>query len=138
MKTKKKISITNLDYIRLKKMILEYSKRNKTDANVQDLLGEIERAQKVDSNQIPSNVVTMNSVIEIKNLEGIEFKEFRLVYPEDSNLDQNQISILAPIATASIGYKTGDVIFWNVPDGVYRFQITEIKYQPEANGDFHL
>ncbi|ABZ95183.1 Transcription elongation factor [Leptospira biflexa serovar Patoc strain 'Patoc 1 (Ames)'] len=138
MKTKKKISITNLDYIRLKKMILEYSKRNKTDANVQDLLGEIERAQKVDSKQIPSNVVTMNSVIEIKNLEGIEFKEFRLVYPEDSNLDQNQISILAPIATASIGYKTGDVIFWNVPDGVYRFQITEIKYQPEANGDFHL
>lgn len=120
MTTLKKITITNLDYIRLKNMISEYSKRNKTDANIEDLLGEIERAQKVDSKQIPKNVVTMNSIIEIKNLE------------------QNKISILAPIATACIGYKIGDVIQWNIPNGIHQFQITGINYQPEANGDFHL
>ncbi|XDD45844.1 GreA/GreB family elongation factor [Leptospira sp. WS39.C2] len=138
MKTKKRVSITNFDYIRLKNMILEYSKRNKSNANIEDLLGEIERAQKVDSNQIKTNVVTMNSIIEIKNLDELEFKEFQLVFPNDANSEENKISILAPIATACLGYKTGDVIDWKIPSGVHQFQITSIKYQPEANGDFHL
>lgn len=119
-------------------MVSEYSKENKTDANLDDLLGEIERAQKVDSNQIPPNVVTMNSKIEIKNLDEIDFQEFQLVFPEDANTEGNQISILAPIATACLGYKVGDVIDWKVPRGVFQFQITGIKYQPEANGDYHL
>lgn len=138
MKTKKKIMITKFDYDRLKSMILEYSKRNRIDANLDDLLGEIERAQKVDSYLIPKNIVTMNSIIEIKNEGEYEFKEFQLVFPEDSNLDENKISILAPIATASLGYKTGDFVHWNVPGGEKRFQITNIKYQPEASGHYHL
>ncbi|TGL48159.1 nucleoside diphosphate kinase regulator [Leptospira kemamanensis] len=138
MKTRKKILVTHFDYIRLKQMVSEYSKENKTDANLDDLLGEIERAQKVDSNQIPPNVVTMNSKIEIKNLDEIDFQEFQLVFPEDANTEGNQISILAPIATACLGYKVGDVIDWKVPRGVFQFQITGIKYQPEANGDYHL
>lgn len=138
MKTRKKILVTHFDYIRLKQMLSEYTKENKTDANLDDLLGEIERAQKVDSNQIPPNVVTMNSKIEIKNLDEIDFQEFQLVFPEDANTEGNQISILAPIATACLGYKVGDVIDWKVPRGVFQFQITGIKYQPEANGDYHL
>ncbi|TGL40362.1 nucleoside diphosphate kinase regulator [Leptospira perdikensis] len=138
MNTKNKICLTHYDYERLKSMIQEYTKRNKMDANVKDLLGEMERAQKVDSQKIPSNFVTMNSVIEIKNLEELEFQEFRLVFPEDANTNENKISILAPMGTAILGYKIGDVIQWKVPGGENQFQITNIKYQPEANGDFHL
>lgn len=138
MKTRKKILVTHFDYNRLKQMVSDYTKENKTDANMDDLLGEIERAQKVDSNQIPPNVVTMNSKIEIKNLDEIDFQEFQLVFPKDANTEGNQISILAPMATACLGYKVGDVIEWKVPRGVFQFQITGIKYQPEANGDYHL
>ncbi|WP_108959524.1 nucleoside diphosphate kinase regulator [Leptospira ellinghausenii] len=138
MKTQKKLSITNFDYIRLKNMISEYSKRNKTNVNLEDLLGEIERAQKVDSTKIPANVVTMNSIIEIRNLNELDFDEFQLVFPEESNSSERKISILAPIATACLGYKVGDIIQWNVPHGVQQFQITDVKYQPEANGHFHL
>lgn len=108
------------------------------DPNTKDLLGEIERAQKVDSHSIPPNFVTMNSVIELKNLNELEFQEFRLVFPEDANTEQNKISVLAPIGTAILGYKIGDVIQWKLPGGENQFQITSIKYQPEANGDYHL
>ncbi|MCG6149952.1 nucleoside diphosphate kinase regulator [Leptospira levettii] len=138
MKTQKKLSITNFDYIRLKNMITEYSKRNKTNANIEDLLGEIERAQKVDSTKIPANVVTMNSIIEIRNVNELDFDEFQLVFPEAANSSERKISILAPIATACLGYKVGDIIQWKVPHGVQQFQITDVKYQPEANGHYHL
>ncbi|MCW7468478.1 nucleoside diphosphate kinase regulator [Leptospira kanakyensis] len=138
MNTKNKIYMTHFDYNRLKTMVLDYKKRNITNNNLKDLLGEMERAQKVDSHSIPPNYVTMNSVIELKNLEELEFQEFRLVFPEDANTEENKISVLAPIGTAVLGYKTGDVIHWKVPGGENQFQITKIKYQPEANGDFHL
>ncbi|EMY60885.1 nucleoside diphosphate kinase regulator [Leptospira terpstrae] len=138
MNTKNKICLTHFDYDRLKLLISNHTKRNKVETNVKDLLGEIERAQKVDSRIIPPNYVTMNSVIEVKNLEELEFQEFRLVFPEDANTQENKISVLAPIGTAILGYKIGDVIQWKFPGGQNQFQITNIKYQPEANGDYHL
>ncbi|MCG6146094.1 nucleoside diphosphate kinase regulator [Leptospira bandrabouensis] len=138
MNTKSKLCITHFDYSRLKQMISDYTKRNKMDPNIKDLLGEIERAQKVDSQTIPPNFVTMNSVIELKNLNELEFQEFKLVFPEEANTEENKISVLAPIGTAILGYKIGDVIQWKIPSGVNQFQITNIKYQPEANGDYHL
>lgn len=138
MNTKNKICLTHFDYDRLKLLISNHTKRNKVETNVKDLLGEIERAQKVDSRIIPPNYVTMNSVIEVKNLEELEFQEFRLVFPEDANTQENKISVLAPIGTAILGYKIGDIIQWKFPGGQNQFQITNIKYQPEANGDYHL
>ncbi|MCT8335344.1 nucleoside diphosphate kinase regulator [Leptospira sp. 85282-16] len=138
MYRKSKLCITHFDYNRLKQMISDYTKRNKIDSNIKDLLGEIERAQKVDSHVIPPNFVTMNSVIELKNLNELEFQEFKLVFPEEANTEENKISVLAPIGTAILGYKIGDVIQWKIPSGENQFQITNIKYQPEANGDYHL
>ena len=138
MNTKNKIYITKYDYDRLKSMIHEYTKANRADGNIKDLLGEIERAQKVDSQMIPSNYVTMNSVFELKKMQELDFQLFKLVFPEEADIDKNKISVLAPIGTAVLGYKIGDVIKWKVPDGEDFFQITNILYQPEANGDYHL
>ncbi|TGK87993.1 nucleoside diphosphate kinase regulator [Leptospira bourretii] len=138
MNTQNKICLTHFDYDRLKLMISDHTKKNKVDNNIKDLLGEIERAQKVDSHVISANFVTMNSIIELKNLEELEFQEFQLVFPEEANSEENKISVLAPIGTAVLGYKTGDVIQWKFPGGENLFQITNVKYQPEASGDFHL
>lgn len=138
MNTKNKICITKYDYTRLKSMVQEYTKTNKADTNIKDLLGEIERAQKVDSYTIGSNYITMNSIFELKKMNELDFQQFRLVFPEDADIDKDKISVLAPIGTAVLGYKVGDVIKWKVPDGENFFQITNILYQPEANGDYDL
>ena len=61
-----------------------------------------------------------------------------LVFPEDSNADQGKISIFAPIGTALLGYKVGDIIEWKVPAGLMKLKVEEILYQPEAAGDYHL
>ena len=63
---------------------------------------------------------------------------YQVVYPEDADIEQNRISILAPIGTAILGYKVGDVIEWRVPAGLRRLKIKKILYQPEASKDYHL
>jgi len=40
--------------------------------------------------------------------------------------------VLAPIGTAMLGYRAGDVVEWQVPKGIRRLQILEVVYQPEA------
>ena len=64
--------------------------------------------------------------------------DFAYVSPEDADPDQDKISILAPIGTALLGYKVGDIIEWKVPAGIVKLKVEEILYQPEAAVDYHL
>ncbi|MDD5245598.1 MAG: GreA/GreB family elongation factor, partial [Syntrophorhabdaceae bacterium] len=87
---------------------------------------------------IPDNVVTMNSIVRIKDLDTGEEKTFTLVFPGKTNITEKAISILAPIGTALIGYGEGDIIEWKVPAGTKRFQVMEVIYQPERLGNYDL
>jgi len=131
------IRITKIDRERIKKLLdkLIESKISQ-DHSVQKLKDEIQRAVIVDSHQIPSDVITMNSRA-VLHLDGEDI-EVSLVYPEDAILNEMNISILSPIGTAILGYREGNLIEWEVPSGISEIQIKKILYQPEAAGDFHL
>ena len=59
-----------------------------------------------------------------------------LSFPEEADISQGAISVLAPIATAILGYSKGDVVEWKVPSGIRRISIEDVLYQPEAAGHF--
>jgi regulator of nucleoside diphosphate kinase len=63
---------------------------------------------------------------------------YQLTFPTEANFDDGKISVLAPIGTAMIGYRRGDVIEWEVPSGVRRLRVEEVLYQPESKGEYHL
>ena len=131
------IILSRLDYARIKKCIND-AKKSITDNEAESLLNELESAKIVEPGAIPPNVVTMNSVIKISFLKHKKQVQFQIVYPDQANLKENKISIFSPIATALIGYRTGDEIEWIVPAGLTKIRIDEIIYQPEAAGDFNL
>ena len=79
----------------------------------------------------------MNSVVRLRDLDSGETEEYELVYPADADVSLNRISILAPIGTAILGYRLGDVIEWPVPAGLRRFRVDEVLYQPERAGALH-
>ncbi len=75
----------------------------------------------------------MNSEVRLKDLESGEVHVYRLVFPSQRRTE-NSISVLAPIGTAMLGYKVGDVFEWQVPKGMRRLKVLEVIYQPEAAG----
>lgn len=97
---------------------------------------ELEKAKIVESKDIPKNVITMNSTVQIRDLGSGEKKEFTLVFPSDSRIEEGKISILSAIGMALIGYKAGDTIEFQVPSGMKRLKIEKILYQPEASGNY--
>jgi regulator of nucleoside diphosphate kinase len=134
---KPKITISSLDAVRLEMLI--DSLDDKHFPNKDDLLDEIERANIVAPEEIPANVVTMNSTI-VFTIESTE-KEFSLtlVYPKDSDGGKDRISILAPVGSALLGLSEGDQISWPKPGGDQMLvRIKKIIYQPERSGDFRL
>ncbi len=134
-----KIILSKLDYTRITESIKQAKQLGKIAVNeANKLLNELSSAKVVESNEIPSDVVTMNSIIKISFLNTEKVVQFQLVYPENANIKENKISIFSPIATALIGYKLNDEVEWLVPSGLTKIKIVEIIYQPEASGDFDL
>ena len=98
------------------------------------LEGELSRARVVPAGKVPADVITMNSVVRLRDLDSDETEEYELVYPADADVSLNRISVLAPIGTAILGYRVGDVIEWPVPAGLRRLRVEEVLYQPERAG----
>ena len=134
------IYVTKPDYERLTKLI-EIAREHEGDANgeyLDRLEEELDRAEVVQQQAIPADVITMRSTVRVKDLDTSEEIIYRLVFPTEANYDQGKISVLAPIGTAMLGYRRGDVIEWQVPSGVRRLKVEEVLYQPESKGEYHL
>ena len=76
----------------------------------------------------------MHSKAHLIDLDSGEELVYTLVFPNEADLRQDKISVLAPIGTAMLGYQVGDTFEWPVPDGVRRLQVKDVLYQPEAAG----
>ena len=96
------------------------------------LKSEVERAAVLPSDQIPPDVVTLNSTAQLLDLETGEVMNFTLVLPRDAQIDEGKISVLAPLGTAMLGYRVGDEFEWPIPYGLRRLRITHVHFQPEA------
>jgi len=133
------IYITEYDLKRLRELIEEARRMDRRGNEYLDSLdAELSRGKVVAPTEVPPDVVTMNSKVSLMDLDTHEEMAYILVFPQDADRTQSKISVLAPIGTAMLGYRVGDVFEWQVPDGIRRLQVKQILYQPEASGDYHL
>ena len=99
------------------------------------LEGELVRAKVVPSDQIPRDVVTMNSRVVFEDEQTGEQRQVTLVYPNDADIDAGKISILVPVGSALLGLRVGQSIDWTLPSGQKRrYRVIAVPYQPEAEG----
>jgi regulator of nucleoside diphosphate kinase len=129
MKTlqKQMIYIPIPDMERLRRLLEDTADHRATvDRNLRSLEDELDRAELVDADYVPKNLVRMNSWIRLQDLDTEEEMFFQLVYPPHADISAAKISVLAPIGTAILGYRAGDVVEWQVPRGVKRLRIDEV------------
>jgi regulator of nucleoside diphosphate kinase len=80
----------------------------------------------------PPDVVTLHSTVRIRDLDTGRSVVYTVVFPTEADTAQRRISVLAPIGTALIGYRVGDVIEWATPGGERRLRVEAALFQPEA------
>ena len=133
------IYITEYDMKRLSKLIEDSQDSDPQDKGyLAELQKELDDAEIVSSGDIPKEVITMNSQVCLIDQNTQKEEILTLVFPQGANISQGKISVLAPIGTAMLGYRVGEVFRWKVPAGERKLKVKKILYQPEAAGDYHL
>ncbi|MFC5473180.1 nucleoside diphosphate kinase regulator [Paraherbaspirillum soli] len=136
MELKPPITISSFDLARIEQLLESNAYRNLP--GIDALQSELGRAKVVVPEEIPPGLITMNSAARfVDDTTGAEYN-LTLVYPGPAN-PPDSVSILAPVGSALLGLSVGQSISWQVPGGrALQLRVLEVKYQPEANGEFHL
>ena len=125
------IILTSADLDRLDRLLDSVSPLHTPGLDA--LRRELDRAEVVESHEIPPNVITMNSTVRfVDETSGKEF-ELTLVYPDDTLMTHGTVSVLAPVGSALLGLSVGQSIEWPLPGGrKMTLRALEVTYQPEA------
>ncbi|HAH32233.1 MAG TPA: transcription elongation factor GreAB [Elusimicrobia bacterium] len=128
---------TRLNAERISKYLFSNDTIDSRDRNNWQVLGEkVRKGKIVDSRKIRPDVVTMNSRVQLKDLDTNKEILINLVFPDDASIEQGKLSVLSPMGTAILGYSQGDAIKWEDPYRIRRIRLIKIHYQPEAAGDY--
>ncbi|PJK13082.1 hypothetical protein CO613_10530 [Lysobacteraceae bacterium NML07-0707] len=128
------LTLSRLDVERLETLLEKTVSGQFDTRNLQE---ELLRAHVVEPQQMPADVVSMNSTIVLRNESNGDEREITLVYPHDADGSPGKVSILAPVGSALIGLKVGDSIDWPMPGGhTAKLHVLSIRFQPEAAGQY--
>lgn len=126
-------TITQIDHVRLTRLLAGPSPVPGS-STLDELLA---LSELVASPSVPPDVVTMYSQILVVDPAGGATHKYALCYPADAEPAAGFISVLAPMGTALLGLRVGDVARWRGPDGEpHAVRIVEMLFQPEASGDY--
>jgi len=126
--TQRTILITHSDMNRLRRLLesaLNFLRRDRP--HLETLEHELEHARVVPREEIPQNVVRLNSRVRLRDLDTGRRTVYTLVFPRDSRIGDDRLSVLAPIGTAILGRRMGDVVECSVPAGVRKLEIEEVQ-----------
>ncbi|WP_413580883.1 nucleoside diphosphate kinase regulator [Bdellovibrio sp. HCB288] len=115
--------ITHDDYHKIS-AILSFAKASVAE----QLEEELGRAHLVANEDLGKDVVAMNSSVTFIDLDAHKEQSVTLCYPNDANIEEGKVSILAPIGAALIGLRVGQEISWPLADGkVKRIRVNAVS-----------
>jgi regulator of nucleoside diphosphate kinase len=130
--------ITKFDLYRLRGLIEVHRRLGTEDRSVEMLEIELDAASIVEPTDVPPDVVTMSSTVELVDLETRAARELTVVFPGHADVHAGKVSVLAPLGIVLLGARAGDDLSWPTPGRSRRGRIARVIYQPEAAGHLDL
>jgi regulator of nucleoside diphosphate kinase len=128
-----RIILSTRDLLRLRALLSSHRASANDRAHVLDLQQEMDRAAIVDA--APTNVVAIGSTVIVLDVETGAHNHYTLVLPEQAEAAEGRISVLAPLGTALLGCRIGDIVEWSMPGGMYRLQIKDVLHAHHSGDD---
>jgi transcription elongation factor GreA len=100
-------------------------------AKINLLREKLAHATIMDTANLPKDQVTFGCTVVVKDLDFGDEEEFTLVGAGEEDYDAGKINIASPLAQGFVGKKIGDKVEVEVPAGVNRFEIREIRFEDE-------
>lgn len=111
----------------------EYDEAKNEQAQVEERIAKLEtmlrKARIVDESQISKDVVSIGSTVKVMDLEFDEEVEYTIVGSAEADPYELKISNESPVGKALLGHKVGETVEVQIPDGITKYKILEIKIQ---------
>jgi len=108
----------------------EYTAAKERQSYIHGKIQEIENNLALSDVIDPSSMVTdravFGTVVNIEDIDTGDSIKYQLVGPFESDINENKISVTAPLGKALIGKKIGDEIEVKAPGGLRKFEIVDI------------
>lgn len=128
--------LTELDHVRLRSLARSLPADAVPRRAITALLDE---ADLTPSREVPPDVVTMYSQVQVRYVGTGAVRQLVVCYPEDADAPAGFVSVLSPAGSALLGLRPGDVARWRTPDGAETgAELLAVAFQPEASGDYEL
>ena len=98
-----------------------------TEGRILQLENMLKNAEVVDESEIPTDTVSVGSIVKVKDYDFDEEVEYTIVGSAEADPMNFRISNESPVGKRLIGKKVGDVVEVNVPDGVSKFEVLDIR-----------
>lgn len=140
MRTNGIIWLTDQDLNRLRHLIVDLTRAARgAQAGVDTLEEILDLSRVVPAEDIPRDVVTMNSEVVFEEIDSGEQRTVTIVYPDEADPLTGKVSVLSPVGSALLGLSEGAESEMQLPRGrTARIRIRRIAYQPEASGEYSL
>lgn len=87
----------------------------------------LSRSQIIESKDLPNDKVYILSKVKVQDLKSKEEVVYTLVSQEESDFEENKISVTSPIGKSLLGKRRGETVTIQVPAGVLEYKIQEIS-----------
>ncbi|MBF0494371.1 MAG: transcription elongation factor GreA [Candidatus Omnitrophica bacterium] len=96
------------------------------EKEIAELENILSKAVIIDDTNIKKDEAYLGATITLKDLKTGEVFDYMLVSEEESDFDENKISVTSPVGKAMLGHKVGDVIRIQAPVCVLEYEIQKI------------
>lgn len=111
-----------------------------TPAHIGRLLHRMQQANPINPTLVPSDMVTMNSIVRLIDLDTLDLQRVALVYDAQCAQDIPQgveaVEIHEELGSELLARRVGDALTLATRSRRLRLRIDALEYQPEAAGHF--
>ena len=97
------------------------------EARIAEMEGTLVDVAFIEDMKIPADKIFIGAKVKLTDLDSKQAVSYMLVSPEEAGFGENRLTVFSPIGQGLLKHKVGDEVTINVPAGVKRFKVLDIK-----------
>lgn len=92
-----------------------------------DLEDKLARVKIIEDQDIPDDKIYIGAIVTLQDMETDEKMKYMMVSAEESDFENDKISVLSPIGKALLGHGKGEELDIEVPAGTLKYKVLKIQ-----------
>lgn len=99
------------------------------EARIKELEDKISRAEVIDPAKLSGTRIAFGATVSVLDVESDKELSYQIVGADESDVEQNRISVTSPIARALMGKEPGDEVKVRTPGGERILEVVDVAYR---------